>query len=629
MVSGPSLGTAVVGVEADTSKLGKSLDQGVTQAATNSSKALGGISGQMKAVGAAAGLYIGNMAIGALSKLGEFAADSIRAFSDLEQATGAVGSVFGENAEQIEDFAKAAAQNIGLSESAALQAASVIGASLKNFGFSTEEAATQSEKLLTLGADLSAMFGGTVPEAIGAVTAALRGETDPIERYGVSLNVAAIEAHALEEGLADTASEVTGQTKAIAALSLITEQTADTTGQFGRELDTVAGRAAVAAAELENAKARAGEALVPFKSLTQELQLLGASALGLFANELLELTGQISAAQAAIFDFTTHTGATADSLEALVTINQESGVSFADLAVDMELATSATVPLTDSQKNFLASIGLTKDEIIELDRVLAEEHAAAVTEMVLGLDEARTDADAMAASTRNLTVDVDHSSEAILANVEALQTQQDKIRAQTDPLFALFEATQNQAEAQAAVNEAINTGATEGATYDALLVDLYTSTMDVKDAQALARVATNLTKDAFVNAGVAAGIDRDQVNDLADALYEVEGIRLSPKTLNLTINLMRKAAGSMAGGPQEFADGGVVKGAYVGQAVPVIAHVGETVVPTHKPGVTMGANLTANVSVVVQGNAVPGIEVLIGDEVERRLERLAAQRATR
>jgi len=188
---------------------------------------------------------------------------AIDAGSRLEQSVGAIEAVFGGATKAIDAWAKASAKSMGLSEAASREALSLIGAQLKNFGFSVDQAADKGMELVELGADLAATFGGTTTEAVQALTAALRGEMDPIERYGVSLNEARLKAKAFELGLYDGKGALDANAKAQASLALITDQTAAASGQFARELDTVAGKQAVATAESENAAASLGQALAP------------------------------------------------------------------------------------------------------------------------------------------------------------------------------------------------------------------------------------------------------------------------------------------------------------------------------------------------------------------------------
>lgn len=195
----------------------------------------------------------------------------ISSASDLQQAVGGTEAVFGTAAKTIEEFAKTSASSFGISERAARELTSTIGAMLKGFGFTQDEAAKTSVQVAQLGADLSAAFGGNPEEAVQALGSALRGEFDPLERFGVSLTAASISAKAVEMGLAASSTEVDANAKATAALQLITEQAADVSGQFGREIGTAAGQTAVAKAEAEDAAATMGEAFLPVYTTAVEV----------------------------------------------------------------------------------------------------------------------------------------------------------------------------------------------------------------------------------------------------------------------------------------------------------------------------------------------------------------------
>jgi len=106
---------------------------------------------------------------------------AIGAASRLEQAVGGTSAVFGEAASKIDDFASTSAKSLGISAAATRELTSQIGGLLKGFGFTQDAAADMSIKLTTLGSDLAATFGGRPEEAVQALGAALRGETDQLE----------------------------------------------------------------------------------------------------------------------------------------------------------------------------------------------------------------------------------------------------------------------------------------------------------------------------------------------------------------------------------------------------------------------------------------------------------------
>lgn len=263
------------------------------------------------------------VASGALLATGAVAfkigADSVNLAADLEQSIGAVDTVFGKSSKTIHAWATGAARDVGLSENAYNELASLIGTQLKNAGTSMAKLAPKTDRLIDLGADLSSMFGGTTAEAVAALSSALKGERDPIEKYGVSLNEAAIKAEALSSGIikarvdsfdlkqatlkmtiaqagynkqvaehgknsieaakaeatlgaatkkfnevsSGKVDELTAQQKQAATLALIYKQTADASGNFGRESDTLSHKQQVLKANLENTKAEIGTALLP------------------------------------------------------------------------------------------------------------------------------------------------------------------------------------------------------------------------------------------------------------------------------------------------------------------------------------------------------------------------------
>lgn len=190
--------------------------------------------------------------------------------SDLQQSTGAVDSVFKDHAATVQANAQQAAQAVGLSTNQYQEMASVIGAQLKNMGMPMEQLAGQTDDLVSLGADLAATYGGTTSDAVAALSSLLRGETDPIEKYGVSIKAADVAAQKAAMGMSGLTGEADKQATAQATLALLAKQSADAQGQFAREADSAAGSAQIASAEVENAAAALGEALLPVAAKAAE-----------------------------------------------------------------------------------------------------------------------------------------------------------------------------------------------------------------------------------------------------------------------------------------------------------------------------------------------------------------------
>jgi murein DD-endopeptidase MepM/ murein hydrolase activator NlpD len=180
--------------------------------------------------------------------------DSLKSASDLEQAVGALSSVFGPATAAMQANAKAA-KDVGLSQADYSQSAAVLGAQLKNLGIAQDQLAPTTDGLMKSAADMAAQFGGTTVDAVAAVSSLMRGERDPIEAYGISMSEASIQAEMA----------ATGFDKTQATLSLLNKQleSSGTVGAAAREFDSAAGSSQRMAAQMENARAAIGTALLP------------------------------------------------------------------------------------------------------------------------------------------------------------------------------------------------------------------------------------------------------------------------------------------------------------------------------------------------------------------------------
>lgn len=204
---------------------------------------------------------IGFAAVGVAAAIG--AKKSIDAASDLNESMNAVSVVFGKASQKIFEFGKTAAEAAGLSQRAFNEAVTPIGAQLRNVGLSADEAAEQAIHLTQVAADMASVFNVDVSEALTAIQAGLRGEADPIERFGVSLQQASIEAYAVRTGLMKAGDEMTNQMKVQARLGLLYEQTNRVAGDFANTSDGLANQTRILKAEFENMEAEIGTALLP------------------------------------------------------------------------------------------------------------------------------------------------------------------------------------------------------------------------------------------------------------------------------------------------------------------------------------------------------------------------------
>jgi hypothetical protein len=308
-----------VAVRPDTTKTGAELD-----------KKLGGLnvtkSGEK--VGDSFGTGFGHslkklagLAAGALASRALVAGvkGSISAASDLNETVSKTDQIFGKSSGAIKAFAKTAPTALGQTRQAALDANATFGLFGKSAGLTGGKLVGFTTKLTTLAGDL-ASFNNTSPEqAIEALGAALRGESEPIRSYGVLLDDATLKAEAMSLGLLKptknlgdikiaqqramlaqiaynkavkehgknstealrantslaaatstlakktegTTGPLTQQQKVLAAQSAIMKQTTAAQGDFARTSGGLANQQRIAAAQTDKLKIAVGTALLP------------------------------------------------------------------------------------------------------------------------------------------------------------------------------------------------------------------------------------------------------------------------------------------------------------------------------------------------------------------------------
>lgn len=210
----------------------------------------------------AAKAAVAAVAVGAVALAGS----SVKAASDAEQSLGATRTVFGKYAADVIKRSKQAAKQVGLSANEYRELANVTGASLKGAGLPLEKVSSLTGKLNERAADLAATFGGKTSEAVSAFASLLRGEADPIERYGISVKQADVNARLAAKGQDKLTGAARKQAEIQARLDLAFKQSQDSAGAFSRESDTLAHKQQVLGAQVENIKVRIGNFLLPILS---------------------------------------------------------------------------------------------------------------------------------------------------------------------------------------------------------------------------------------------------------------------------------------------------------------------------------------------------------------------------
>ena len=240
-----------------------------------------GLKGVLAGVGTVAGgILVADLFQQGARKVQQLVQSTVKAASDLGESVNAVDKTFGSSSRAIQDWGQQNAASFGLSTRAFNQAATPLGAMLKNQGLAMDEVSEHTIKLTERAADMASVFNVDVSDALVAIQAGLRGEADPLERFGVSLNAVAVEQRALADTGKAAASQLTATEKATARLNVIYEQTESTAGDFADTSDGLANSQRIAAAEMENAQAKIGAVFTPVMAKAAQVSGALASSVG-------------------------------------------------------------------------------------------------------------------------------------------------------------------------------------------------------------------------------------------------------------------------------------------------------------------------------------------------------------
>jgi len=282
-------------LKSPTSEASRSMQQ-LGAESNRTGSAVTSMSGQLKA-----SATVMRAAMGGAAAL--IARDLFNAASDMQESVNKVDQVFKSSSGTIKSWADDAARNLGMSEQAALEASGTFGNLFTSMGFTRGAAADMSMSVVQLAADLGSFNNIGTDEALEKIRAGLVGEIEPLRSLGVNLSAAAVQAKALEMGLADNVKQLTAADKAQASYALILEQTTNAQGDFARNADGAANSLKTAQASIDDVKASLGAGLVPIVAIAAQQGTDMAEAVGILTDGLNGLVGSIPGVNGELVSF--------------------------------------------------------------------------------------------------------------------------------------------------------------------------------------------------------------------------------------------------------------------------------------------------------------------------------------
>lgn len=193
-----------------------------------------------------------------------FAADTVKAASDIEESLNKLNVLLGESQPEVVKWASTVATSFGISRRTALETAGTFANMFEKLDRTQPEIAQMSKGMVELAADMASFNNTSVDDALTALMAGLRGESMPLRRFGVLLDEATLKERAMNLGLRDTTTGVLPPLIRLqASYAEILSQTTLQQGDFTRTAASTANQTKTLAAELDDLKVAIGEQLTP------------------------------------------------------------------------------------------------------------------------------------------------------------------------------------------------------------------------------------------------------------------------------------------------------------------------------------------------------------------------------
>lgn len=211
----------------------------------------------------ALGGFAAAVSVGAMA---DFAWDAAQMAASAETAADSAEKVLGPALDGLHTNLEDVRGTLGLNIGELDQIVARFGLLTDGMGLTDQAQADFIEGLIVTGGELAAFTGdvGRAPEAIDALGAALRGEFDPLEQFGVKLNEAAIKERELELRTDPANAALSDQEIRILAIQqLIDEKAGAAIGSLAEAEETLAGKVNDATTKFEDLKIQLGEKLMP------------------------------------------------------------------------------------------------------------------------------------------------------------------------------------------------------------------------------------------------------------------------------------------------------------------------------------------------------------------------------
>ena len=202
------------------------------------------------------GLTLGTAAVVSFTK------SCLELGSNLTEVQNVVDTVFPSMNNQVNNFAKNAMDQFGLSETVAKKYTGTLGAMSKSMGFSEQAALSMAEGVTGLSGDVASFYNISSDEAYTKLKSIWTGETESLKELGVIMTQTNLDQYAMNNGFGKTTSSMDEQTKTMLRYQYVTSALAAAQGDFVKTSDSWANQVRVLSLRFDSLKATLGQGFI-------------------------------------------------------------------------------------------------------------------------------------------------------------------------------------------------------------------------------------------------------------------------------------------------------------------------------------------------------------------------------
>lgn len=285
-----TLGAAAIDLETDQT----ALDKGFAEAKRKADKA-GKDSGTSFSQGVKKAALPAAAVFGAVLLGAKKAKD---AASDVNEAQAAVGETFKGSSDQIVEWSKNTED--AFSQVQFLSAAKTFAGFGKAADLTGNQLNTFSKDLIDAAGDLASFHNVPIEQALEDMRSGLSGETEPLRKYNILLNEAALQQEATRMGLVKHGETLTEQQKVLARQHFILNNLGAANNDYARTADGVANTERRQAANAEDLTANMGQGLLPAYQVLQSILLQVTTVMGKHTTATKIVVGVVAALAAGL-----------------------------------------------------------------------------------------------------------------------------------------------------------------------------------------------------------------------------------------------------------------------------------------------------------------------------------------